>query len=289
MCHEVSPACRCQDSRDRAAMASSSGPSRTPAAAHIPVSVAGETSAPCRAREVTRQFWLPPSHIPLGQQHRDELVAEKALADRLGRAGRRHRRRDPARAGPPVPAPAVRRHPHRHLPVQQIRNMIAQPRERRPALRAPVPAAGKVPDHPGPGQMRVIAPPRPGPRPPGPAVTAAPAAPARGPAAVLTPGRPRPRPLRRPPEHQPLQHRQLSGHPLELSIAARQLLPQPRVLRPQLLRHPRQPLVRLQRRCQHIPQRRVSTRLRDHASPGSHEAQQTPRTTPKPRDHPQRA
>ncbi len=171
---------------------------------------AGATSSPCAhsprgvdvralpAQASDQGVHAPPRREPLHEDHRDERVREKALADRLRRAGRRHRRRDP------VPAPAVRPHPHDHQPVQLLRDMIAQQRERRPALRAAVPAPGKVPDHLEPGQMRVIPPPRPGPR-------AAPAALAAGPAPVpvtagliLTASRPRPRPLRRPPEHHPL-------------------------------------------------------------------------------------
>jgi hypothetical protein len=91
-------------------------------------------------------------------------LEKKSLANRLRRAGRHHRRRDPAIAGPPVPAPAVRPHPHDHQPVQLLRDMIAQQRERHPALRAAVPAPGKVPDHLEPRQMRVIPPPRPAPQ-----------------------------------------------------------------------------------------------------------------------------
>ena len=54
--------------------------------------------------------------------------------------------------------------------------ITAQPRERRPALRAAVPSALKVPNHLNPGQVRVIPPPRPRPRPPRPAlITARPA------------------------------------------------------------------------------------------------------------------
>ena len=60
-CQVVSPACRCQESRDLAQMAASSGASSVPAAAAVPVSVAGETSAPCRARETTSEFWLRPA------------------------------------------------------------------------------------------------------------------------------------------------------------------------------------------------------------------------------------
>jgi hypothetical protein len=42
-------------------MASSSGASSAPAAAQVPVRVAGEMSAPCRARPVTSEFWLRPA------------------------------------------------------------------------------------------------------------------------------------------------------------------------------------------------------------------------------------
>jgi hypothetical protein len=185
----------------------------------------------------------PPGHVPLGEQHRDERAGQQALADRLRRPGRRHRRRDPAAAGPPVPAAAARHHPHRHLPVQLLHDVIAQPGERLPAPRAAVPTAGKVPDHPGPGQMRVIPPAGPRPQPARPAaLTAAPAAAARVPAAARIPGRrPRPRPLRRPPEHQPLQHRQLRRHPLKLGLPLRVTLTQPGVLLPQPLVLPPQP------------------------------------------------
>ena len=58
---DVSSACRCQDSRDRAVTASSSGASSAPAAAHVPVKVAGEMPAPCLARPVTSEFWLRPA------------------------------------------------------------------------------------------------------------------------------------------------------------------------------------------------------------------------------------
>jgi hypothetical protein len=50
----------------------------------------------------------PPGREPLGEQHRDERVSEQAPADRLRRAGRRHRARHPARACPLIAAPAVR-------------------------------------------------------------------------------------------------------------------------------------------------------------------------------------
>ena len=60
-CQDVSSACRCHEPRDRAVIASSSGASSAPAAAQVPVKVAGETSAPCRASPVTSEFWLRPA------------------------------------------------------------------------------------------------------------------------------------------------------------------------------------------------------------------------------------
>jgi hypothetical protein len=57
----------------------------------------------------------------------------------------------------------------------------------------------------------------------------------------------------------------------------RVLRPQPRVLLAQLLRQPRQPRIRLQRRSQHLPQRRLSIlRIRDNTGCNHHAAQQTP-------------
>src|SRR6266581_2868376 len=173
------------------------------------------------------------------------------------------------------PATTVRRHPDDDPPVQQLRDMItAQPRERRPALRAAVPAALKVPDHLNPGQVRVIPPPRPRPRPPRPALTTTRAAGRRLPA-TLTPGcrRLRPRPLRRIPEHHPLQDRQRGAHPLKLSRLPRDLGITPRQGLPQLCGGPLPALVRLQRRSQGSPQRHnLSIRTRR----DRHAAQQTP-------------
>ena len=45
----------------RSAIASASGTSSAPACAHVPASVAGEISAPCRARPVTSEFMLRPA------------------------------------------------------------------------------------------------------------------------------------------------------------------------------------------------------------------------------------
>ena len=236
--------------------------------------------------QALHQRVLAPSRDePLSQQHRDESVGEKALPDRLRRAGRHHRRLHPAIAGPPVPPPAVRPHPHGHQPVQLLRHVIAQQRERLPALRAAVPAPGKIPDDLNPGQMRVIPPSRPRPRTP-PGALAAPAVRARLPApvGVITASRPRPRPLRRPPEQHPLQNRQVSPHPVQLRVPLRitleqprVLLPQPRVLLAKLACRLRQLPVRLQRGSQRIQQRRLSNpRIPGHASRNRHAAQRTP-------------
>src|SRR5208337_4504689 len=144
----------------------------------------------------------------------------------------------------------------------------------RPALRAAVPAALKFPDHLNPGQVRVIPPPRPRPRPPRPALITARPAGRRLPAVlVLRCRRLRPRPLRRIPEHHPLQDRQRSAHPLELSRLPRDLGITPRQSLPQLRGSPLPALVRLQRRSQRSPQRRhISIRTRR----DRHAAQQTP-------------
>src|SRR6266568_115394 len=113
---------------------------------------------------------------------------------------------------------------------------------------------------------------------------AAPAVLAAGPAPlpvtaglILTASSPRPRPLRRPPEHHPLQNRQVSAQPLQLSRLLRVLLPKPGVLLAQLTRQPRQLLVRLQCRSQHILGRRLSIRqIQDNPCRNRHAAQQTP-------------
>src|SRR5712692_2299909 len=94
----------------------------------------------------------------------------------------------------------------------------------------------------------------------------------------------RTRPLRGPPEQHPLQNRQVSPQPLQLSRLLRVLRPQPGVLLPehgillaQLSNQPRHLPVRLQGRSQHLPQRRLSTlQNRDKTSRNRHAAQQTP-------------
>ena len=57
----VSSAWKCHESRFRAAIASASGASSAPACPHVPASVAGEISAPCRASPATREFRLRPA------------------------------------------------------------------------------------------------------------------------------------------------------------------------------------------------------------------------------------
>ena len=162
--------------------------------------------------------------------------------------------------------------------------MIPQRRERLPALRAAVPAPREIPGHLEPRQARIIPPPRPRPRT---ALNILPVAAIPCPAAaiIITAGRRlRRRLLRRPAEQHPLQHRQTSTQLLQLSVAlriplqkTRDLLPQPRDLRPLPLRQLRQLPVRLQRHGQRITGRCLSTlRTPDHASRNRHAAQQTP-------------
>jgi len=169
----------------------------------------------------------------------------------------------------------VRRQPHDHLPVQLLPGpVIAQRRERLPAFRAAVPAPGKIPEHLEPGQVRVIPPPCPCPR----AALPPRAGPGTLPAGGIagTARRLRARPLRRPPEHHPLQNRQVSAELPQLGSLLRVLRPQPFVLLAQLRRQPRQLPVRIQRRSQHIPQRCLSIlRIRDNARRNRHAAQQT--------------
>ena len=152
--HVVSSACRCHDPRDRAVIASSSGTSSAPACAQAPASVPRETSAPSQPSPVTSEFMLRPAtnrsvntiaRNPLENRPFPIAFGGPAPSPPPG----------PGIAGPPVPAQAVRHYPHHDQPVQLFRHVIAaQPRERRPALRAAVPAAPEIPDHLDPGQAR---------------------------------------------------------------------------------------------------------------------------------------
>jgi hypothetical protein len=58
-------------------IASATGTSSAPACAQVPASVAGEMSAPCRARPFTSEFWLrPATNRPVSS------IAMKALEKR---------------------------------------------------------------------------------------------------------------------------------------------------------------------------------------------------------------
>ena len=174
--------------------------------------------------------------------------------------------------------------------------MIPQRRERLPALRAAIPAPGKVPDHLNTRQMRVIPPPRPRPRAPLNALLPAPRLPATAASGIITgtAGRLRAVLLRGPAEHHPLQHRHSGPKLLQLSRLRRVLLTQPRILLAhprvipaQLLRRLRELPVRLQRRSQRIPQPRLSAlRNRVNTSRNRHHApQQTPSAAAKHAEH----
>jgi hypothetical protein len=159
--------------------------------------------------------------------------------------------------------------------------MITQRRERLPALRAAVSPAREVPGHLESRQVRVIPPPRPRPRPPLNALLPVPARPAV--LARAAGRRPRPRLLRRPAEHQPLQHREVSPQPLRLGVPLRiprsqprDLLAQQRVLLAQRRVSRRMLPVRLQRGSQRLLQRPSIPRIQDHASRNRHAPQQTP-------------
>jgi hypothetical protein len=111
----VSSACRCHESRDRAVMASSSGASSVPACAHVPASVAGEMSAPCLPRPVTREFMLRPAAYRSTKSIAMNALEKRPLPIAFGGPGavtaggtrqsqaRRYRRRQSARG--PVPPP----------------------------------------------------------------------------------------------------------------------------------------------------------------------------------------
>ena len=270
-------------------------------------------SLPGQAR---RQRVRRPARLePLHQQHRDEPIREQALPDRLRRPRRHHRRRPLAPALSLIAALAVRDQPDDDLPVQLLPGpVIAQEAERLPASRAAVPAAREVPEHLEPRQPRVVPPPR---TRPGtafhlllllpavrlPAVTGA------GIIIVIVTAAVRSRAgfLRRPAEHDPLQHRDRGvrlGQLLSLPAdQLPQLLADPdqlRVLLPQLPDLPgllldlrRLLLDDLQRTCQQplsgrsARRRRPGTaRARQNTGHRSHEPQETPSAR---RRHPEHA
>lgn len=187
---------------------------------------------PHQARD--QRVQAAPGHVPLGEQQPDEPAAEQALPDRLRRPHRHHRRRTGATAATPATTPPVHHHPDHDLPVDLLNDMITKHRERHPAPRTAIAATvGEVPDHLHPRKMGVVPPlitrptppthPRPRPTPSARLLT-----PRTGARLLRTRC-----PLRGPPEQHPLQHRQLGRHPLQLGLARRAPLPQPRVLLPQ--------------------------------------------------------
>jgi hypothetical protein len=129
----VPSACRCQESRDRSVMFSATGTSSAPACAQVPARVAGEMSAPCRARPYTSEFWLRPA-----TDRSVSSIAMKALENRpfpiaFGGPGavtvagtrqeqaRRYRRRQSARtrtitSQSSCPAARPRQRPSRNRP-----------------------------------------------------------------------------------------------------------------------------------------------------------------------------
>ncbi len=184
-------------------------------------------------------------------------------------AGTRQSQARRYRPGSP-PAPA------RSPASPAARDMIAQQRERRPALRAADPPPGKSQTAlnradasnpaapPGPPGRACRPCRRPGPAPrhrrPHPHGQQAPASPApttsRTPSAVKPPGKRATGPTQPPAPRSP---------------------PEAGVLLAQITRQPRQILVRLQRRSQHILRRRLSIRqIQDNTCRNRHAAQQTP-------------
>lgn len=77
-------------------------------------------------------------------------------------------------------------------------------------------------------------------------------------------------------KQQPLQHRQVSRHPLELGLALPIAFPQRGILFPQLHNQPLQAFVGLQHPRQDGPQFGVNTRLIDNASQDRHNDKRTP-------------
>src|SRR4029453_6307226 len=195
-------------------IASSRGPSSARAAAQVPVSVAGERSAPCRAKAVTSEFWERPATYRSVSRCAMNALETRPLPIAFGGpgavtvAGTRHGQARPYRARARAPPPDPQ-------PVQHLGDVIPQPTERRAALRTAVLAAGEVPHHLHPRQVRIIPPARPRPRPPLPALPAA-SGPNLTPAVTAPDGCLGPGPFRGPAEQHPLQHRQLGVHPFQL-------------------------------------------------------------------------
>ena len=220
-----------------------------------------------------------PGHIPLGEQVRDERVGDQALADRLRRTRRGHRRRDPAPARPPVPAAAVRGHPHDHHPVQHLGDVIPQPARtasrtagsstrRRGSPRPPPPAAGAS-NPAGPPAL------------PAPASRSSrrqradPSSPRRHRRRRLSRAGPVPRTGRTASASAPPARRSPApSSPSRTASSSRE----PGDLLPLPLHQRRQPLVRLQRLRQRTLQARERIRFRE-CTASSHEPQQTPAHT----------
>ena len=91
--HDVSSAWRCHESRFRAAIASSSGASSLPACATVPASVAGEISAPCRARPVTSEFADRPASNRSTSSIAVNPFVNRPFPIALGGPGDHHRQR----------------------------------------------------------------------------------------------------------------------------------------------------------------------------------------------------
>src|SRR5271165_3408999 len=304
--HVVSSAWISQESRFRFAIAPASGASSLPACATVPAQRRRGDLRPLPGQPCHQGIHAPARAEALREQHRGEPVREQALPDRLRRARRHHRLLPRAAALSLIAAPAVRDQPDDDLPVQLLPGpVIAQQRERLPAVRAAVPAAREIPEHLEPRQPRIIPPARTRPR------TALhllllPAA--RLPAVtgiiiVTVAVRGRAGLLRRPPEHDPLQDRdrgvrlgQLSGlsagqlpqllaDPGQLRV----LLPQLRVLPGQVIDSYRLLLDDFQRPREQLlsgrsagGQRPGTIRARQNPGPRSHEPQQT---LPSPANH----
>ena len=85
-------------------------------------------SAPCRARPVTSEFMLRPATNRSVSSIAMNALENRPLPIAFGGPGAVTVAGTRQRARPPVPAPAVRRHPHDHQPVQLLRDVIAAQR-----------------------------------------------------------------------------------------------------------------------------------------------------------------